>query len=74
MSHIFQEAREVDETLTAACLQADEWVSKTKHMPKAEFRIARAYLRAKQNYLDKVDAILDILIERGADKDEELAD
>ena len=75
MKHTFQETREIDETLTSACLQADQWVAKTKNLTQAEFRIVRAYLRAKQNYLDKVDAILDILIERGDDdKDKELAD
>ena len=74
MKHTFQEAREIDETLTSACLQADQWVCKTKNMTQAEFRIVRAYLRAKQNYLDKVDSIIDILIERSDDKDDKLVD
>jgi len=68
MRHIFQEEREIDEPLVADCRTADQWVRKTKGMSKDTWRSARAYLRAKQNFLDKVDAILDIRIERGDDK------
>jgi hypothetical protein len=68
MKHTFQEDREIDEPLVADCRTADEWIRKTKNMSKAEWRSVRAYLRAKQNYLDKVDAILDIRTERGEDK------
>jgi hypothetical protein len=71
MKHTFQEAREIDEPLTADCAIADEWIRKTKNMSKAEWRNVRAYLRAKQNYLDKVDAILDLITERGNDKADE---
>jgi hypothetical protein len=39
-------------------------------MSKAEWRSARAYLRAKQNYLDKVDAIIDLVIDRGDTQDD----
>jgi hypothetical protein len=68
MKHTFQEDREIDEPLVADCRTADQWVRKTKGMSKYAWRSARAYLRAKQNYLDKVDAILDIRIETGDDK------
>jgi len=70
MKHTFQESREIDEALTSACLAADQWVCKTKSMSKAEWRSARAYLRAKQNYLDKVDAIIDLVIDRGDTQDD----
>lgn len=68
MKHTFQEAREIDEGLTSACVTADQWVSKTKNLSKAEFRIVRAYLRAKQKYLDQVDAIIDMQVEHGDDQ------
>jgi len=68
MKHTFQEAREIDEPLVADCRTADQWVCKTKEMSKDAWRSTRAYLRAKQNYLDKVDAILDIMTEHGDDK------
>ena len=68
MKHTFQEAREIDEPLIADCTVADEWIRKTKNMSKAEWRSARAYLRAKQNYLDKVDSLLDIMAERSEEQ------
>ncbi len=68
MKHIFQEAREIDEALVADCRTADEWLRGTKNISKAEWRSARAYLRAKQTYLDKVDSLLDIMAERGEDQ------
>jgi hypothetical protein len=72
MKHTFQESREIDETLISACQAADQWVCKTKSMSKDEWRTARAYLRAKQNYLDKVDTIIDLLTGRGDDQNDQV--
>ncbi len=68
MKHTFQEDREIDESLVADCRTADQWVRKTNGISKDAWRTARAYLRAKQNFLDKVDAILEIRVEHSDDK------
>jgi len=74
MKHTFQESREIDEALISTCVIADQWVGKTKNMSKVEWRTARAYLRAKQNYLDKVDSIHDLIIDHRDEKTDKAPD
>jgi len=68
MRHTFQEERPIDDSLAAECAKADDWIRKAKNISRADGRTVRAYLRAKQNYLDKVDAILDLMMERGEER------
>jgi hypothetical protein len=68
MRHTFQEERPIDDNLVAECAKADDWIRKAKSISRADGRTVRAYLRAKQNYLDKVDAILDLMAERGEER------